>query len=219
MTVHIELEKYFLNKFKNFSLSPPTSQGGVCEFMKGPVKSQTMCGRKAEFQFEGKWYCGKVKPSGEYSMHMGTVTKTLTKKKKITKADAKKFADENTKDLIDRITQRSHLVARRAWEGGPYVYTSDDPSLPVLVVNHETQIVTGMLVNKEAVSLNSEAIKMCRAMNLQYEYEEDEDEVNDESLSEADDSDQEDEEDELETSEDDEEENEDDEDNEDSGEE
>ena len=215
VSMYCQLEELFIEKFKNLKIEGKQfGENQSCEFMKGTGKNIVRCGRKSQFQFENKWYCGKQKSNGDYCMHMGTITKSLNKKKtnKITKAMSKKIADESTQELIDQVTHATLIEPRRAWKGGPYVYRNDVVGAPALVINPDTQTVEGILVNKETLPLNAEAIKMCRSYKLAYELGDDEDDIIEENISENESEEEEDET--LETSEEEEEEDDDDDDDE-----
>ena len=175
-----------LNKvFDNNNLE---GNNGLCQFVKSE-KQNILCLRKAEHKHQGKYYCGKLKPNNEYSMHMGTVTKYKSKKTKLTKAEVRKIADDNTQNLINKITNAFTIQARRAWDEGPFIYTSDVYGAPKLVLNEKSGKVDGVLVDKEIRPLTSTAIKMCRAMKLPYVYEDEEDEeIIEENSSELEDS-------------------------------
>ena len=216
MTLLLSLEQALLGKFSKLVIET-IPVGQTCEFMKGTGKNLVKCGRKSEFQFEEKWYCGKQKDNGEFSMHMGTISKSLGKKKnnKINKAMSKKIADEQTQDLINQITKATVHKPRRAWKGGPYIYDNGVFGSPQIVINATTQTAEGVLVNvttqtaegekvtKEILPLNAEAIKICRALKITYELLDDEGEVDEEDISDNDGSDDEEGEgDKLETSED-----------------
>lgn len=186
--------------FENFTIIREDEH--TCAFMKGTGKNKVMCGRVAQFQFDDKWYCGKKKADGSgYTIHMGMMVKSLSNKRKsgkVVKAMSRKIADKNTQELINRMTQTVTTQARRAFPGGPYVIvTSNYGGKYPLIVNEKTQTVEGILVNKEPEKLDAASIKICRLLKLMYEYD-DEDEVVENEMSESeDDGDEEDDEDEL----------------------
>lgn len=171
-----------LSKFTISNIKKYLSNGeGTCQFIR--VGTKQNCGRNAEFQYEGKYYCGKMKKNGEYTNHMGTVSKGNKKKMKLTKAQTRKIADENTQKLINTITSSLEIVTRRAWEGGPYVYSSDVFGTPVLVFRGNERVVEGILEGKEIQPLNSSAITLCRTMKIPYVCDEETEEIQDESMS------------------------------------